>query len=361
MNDRSIIASLAAALTLAACSTLGNRSSVGIFGAPPVAAVTRQSTGKAATLLIANAFNVTIYNGQTGSFKKKIDNGEPDLRSLFVTSKGEVIVGRPQGSLVTIYGVPRMRELQKIAVPHPLDMASDADGNLFVLSERKGKRVEVFAPGSSLPYHPTPVRTISSGVNSAETIAVDTVGDLYVPNCGDNRGKNVTVYAPGSSTPTQTITQGILGPCTIALDAANNIYVGNEGPSTANEHGSVTVYAAGTTTLTNTITSGIEYPQSLAFNVSGDLYVGNYGLTNQNVGDVTAYAPKHFSLIRRITSGIHNPYGIVLDGAGTLFVANDYFNSSYNGAVTVYSPSSDTPTQTITENVRVPSSVSILR
>ncbi|HXM02487.1 MAG TPA: hypothetical protein VN939_07790 [Chthoniobacterales bacterium] len=64
-------------------------------------------------------------------------------------------------------------------------MATDANGNLFILSAFKGKRVEVVAPGLSLPYKSKPVRTITSGVNNAVHITVDTAGNLYVPNFRD--------------------------------------------------------------------------------------------------------------------------------------------------------------------------------
>jgi sugar lactone lactonase YvrE len=361
VNYRSIIAALAAGILLAACSTPRNESENGILGLEPAGAMRSQSKGKDATLFVANAYNVTIYDAETGAFRKRINNGEPDLRSLFVTSKGEVIVGKPQASLVVIYGGADMRMLQKIKIPRPLAMATDTDGNLFVLSVHKGKSVEVFAPASSLPYNPIPVRSISSGINNAQSITVDTAGNLYVPNWGGFRGKIVSVYAPGSSTPTRTITQGVLGPWAVALDAANNVYVSNTGSVTGSgENGFVTVYDADTTKLTKTITTGIFNPHNLVFDGSGDLYVANEGGgEGGGDGDVTAYAPKSFSLIRTIKDGIRYP-SIALDNKGNLFVANDYNGSSDISTVTVYSPGSDTPTQTITQDVLSPSGVSIL-
>jgi sugar lactone lactonase YvrE len=311
-----------------------------------------QSKGKAARLFVANDGYVGIYNAATGVREKAICKGGPVFRTLFVTRTGMAIVGRPERSGVTIYGGTKMAQLQKINIPHPLALATDAKGNLFVLSAFKGKRVEVFAPGSSRPYKPTPIRTISSGVNNALNITVDAAGTLYVPNWGEARGKNVTIYAPDSSTPTRTITQGIGGPYAVALDAASNVYVSNEGTGLG-ETASVTVYAAGTTTLTNTITSGIAGPENLAFDGSGNLYVTNGSSTNDH-GYVTVYAPKSLDLIRTIASGIDAPGRIALDSAGNLYVPN-YLGST----VTVYSPDSNMPTHTFTRNVSYPRDVSI--
>ncbi len=352
MNHRSIIAALIAGILLAGCSIPGNGLGAGVLGAGSPRSATEQSRGKSATLFVANGADVAIYDAQTGAYKKAICKGGSTVRSLFTTSNGYAIVGRPQSAVVSIYGGPRKRELQKIRIPHPIAMATDADGDLFILSVHKGKRVEVFAPGSSLPYDPTPVRTISSGVGNALNITVDTAGNLYVPNWGVNRGKNVTIYAPGSSTPTRTISQGISGPYAVALDPANNVYVSNDGSGTG-EHGSVTVYAAGTTTLLSTITLGIAFPHSLAFDGSGNLYVANLGVPDYGGEGVTAYAPKTFNLIRTITSGIDSPGGIAFDNTGDLFVPNFY------AAVTVYSPNSDMLTQTIAQNVLYPTSVSV--
>jgi hypothetical protein len=151
VNYRSIIAALASGIMVAACSSTGVTSGGGVPSAFSTESMAAQSKGKAARLFVANDGYVGIYNAATGVREKAICKGGPVFRTLFVTRTGMAIVGRPERSGVTIYGGPKMAQLQKINIPHPLALATDAKGNLFVLSAFKGKRVEVFAPGSSRP------------------------------------------------------------------------------------------------------------------------------------------------------------------------------------------------------------------
>lgn len=301
-------------------------------------------------LLVVNDRNVTIYAAKSGRYKREIGAGSHTGRALYVTSNGYALVANSRNSVLTVYGGSGLRSLQKLSVKHPFAMTVDSSGNLYVLSG--GTVVDVFAPGSSSPYNPTPSREIRNGIENATNIAVDAQNNLYVANFknGGQLGTSVPVYAPGSNNPSQTITDGISAPYSLALDAAGNLYVGNYGPP---ENNSITVYAAGTMTRTATITSGVSSPESLVFDRSGNLYVANDN-NDSPPYSVTAYAANGFALIRTISAGVDLPLGLAFDNADRLYVANFYGNS-----VSVYKPKNDTPLLTITQNLDYPGGVAL--
>jgi sugar lactone lactonase YvrE len=344
------VARFAIAALLVGCSAPGGAagisgSDVGFNSRPENV----HATSSSAKLLVANCYDATVYQIPGGNYQKRIGFAKTDRRSLLVTTNGYAVVGIPAGSYVKVYGGPKFKFLQKITVKSPFAMAQDPSGNLFVLSQ--GRSVYEYAPGSSLPYNPTPVRAITSSLKDAQNIAVDTEGNLYVANTGVRfKGTNVPVFAPGSTTPTRTITQGISGPYSIALDQSDNLYVGN---FLALPDGDVTVYKAGTSTPTTTITSGISQPSNLAFDGSGNLYVANENQA-QRPYTVTEYSAKHYALTRTISNGVDLPDGLAFDREDNLYVANFYDNS-----VTGYPSGTTQPMQTITQNVCYPSAVGI--
>jgi 6-phosphogluconolactonase (cycloisomerase 2 family) len=292
-------------------------------------------------LFVASSYNVGVYQASSGKYERKIGNGRFDGRALFVAANGDVLVSNYGKGVITVYGVPELKSLQKITGIKATLMTQDSSGNLYV---RDQNGIQVFAPGSSTPYNPQPVRTVKSGIKEASSIAVDSLGNLYVANF--RPGTDVVMYAPGAETPTQTITNGISYPYTLAIDASNNVYVGNRGPTPT-----VTVYAAGTLALTHTITDSVTGPSAMAFD-NDTLYVANYG--NECCSIVGVYAGKTLKLTRTIQTGLDIPDGLAVDKKHNVYVAN--FN---NNTVTVYGPKSDVPALTITQNVSYPTAVSL--
>jgi sugar lactone lactonase YvrE len=292
-------------------------------------------------LFVASGHSVGVYK-RNGELYTQLGEASIDERSLLVT-KGRILVGQPQGSLITVYALG-LKTLQTLQVKNPIAMVQDRNGNLYVLGLGV---VSVFAPGSSLPYGSAPFRTITSGVESATDIAVDDNGTLYVANFrnGSSPGTNVAVYAANHNKPTRTITDGIAYPYTLALDSSNNLYVGNGG------NDSVTVYAARKLMLTHTITDDMYQPYALAFD-GKTLYVASF--PSGCCPKVTAYKGNEFALVRTIEAGLDEPDGIAVDKKHDVYVAN--FGSS---SVGVYGPKSDVPEAIITKDVEYPTAVAV--
>jgi hypothetical protein len=90
------------------------------------------------------------------------------------------------------------------------------------------------------------VRTITSGLDSPQAMALDGSATLYVANAdGAPRGL-ISVYPPGASTPSYEIKQ-VYHPRALAVDGQNNLYVANVGyNSPVNDRRAVCVYAPNT-------------------------------------------------------------------------------------------------------------------
>lgn len=184
-----------------------------------------------------------------------------------------------------------------------LPLAVDLHGNVATFNCFKfGAEACVFAPGER-----TPSWKITNGVYPyyVYQLGFDPSGSLYVANYGTttpNDPGNVAVYAPSATSPTRVITDGVTWPISIAIDSVGTLYVYSNcgGPISGNHcgvnSGAVTVYNAGESTPSRTITDGVKgcdatvWPfrgSCLAVDNAGDIYIANSGI----YGNVVEYRP----------------------------------------------------------------------
>jgi sugar lactone lactonase YvrE len=149
-------------------------------------------------------------------------------------------------------------------------------------------------------------------LNYPRGLAVDSQGNLWVANSGDN---NVIVFNDKYKQETaDTVTQGISNPTGVAIDAQGNLWVANYGTSNGGATGSVSEYTAGKQNTAASIVNGIQGPNAIAVDGLGNVWVENDYL------NVTVYAPSYvygqpYSLVRTLTP-TYTMYGItVSDGA----------------------------------------------
>jgi uncharacterized protein (TIGR03437 family) len=141
-------------------------------------------------------------------------------------------------------------------------------------------------------------------LNTPYGIAVDTAGNLYIADLGNNR---IRMVSPAGTITTVSGTDKLQAPRNVALDAAGNLYIsefgGDGGPATAAQ---------------------LSFPAGLAFDSSGNLYIadssnnrvrkiaGGIITTVLGTGDPGAALPNQLNL----------PTGVAVDSAGNLDVAD---------------------------------------
>jgi sugar lactone lactonase YvrE len=185
---------------------------------------------------------------------------------------------------------------------------------------------------------PSPLATISDGVNVPFGTCIDSNGTLYVTNSPPSGPGWVSEYPVGKTTPSKIIRDGVNTPAFCAIDAEGNLWLANIGGP------NITEYLPGSEKPHAVITTGLAYPIGIAIDHFGNLYVGNgFGASQQNV---EVYAPGSKSPSRTITKGITSPCGLAVDSNGTLYVANEFQSD-----IAEYRSSQSVPFQTITRGI----------
>jgi serine/threonine protein kinase, bacterial len=204
-------------------------------------------------------------------------------------------------------------------VKNPECVAVDSAGNLYV-TDNGNNRVLKLAAGST-----TPVELPFTGLKDARGVAVDNAGNLYVSDTGNNR---VLKLAAGSATPVELPFTDLSYPEGVAVDTAGSIYV----PDGGNR---VVKLAAGSATPSELPFTGINNPRGVAVDTAGNVYVADLGsnrVLKLAAGSSTQSVPAF--------DGLLSPEGVAVDGAGTVYVTD-----SGNNRVVKLAAGSSTPTE----------------
>ncbi len=180
--------------------------------------------------------------------------------------------------------------------------------------------------------------------NSAQQVAVDALGRLYVLNSFSTTASAVAVYSPWGRQLRYTIS--VPGRAyNIALDGSRNLYVqylagGAGGPE------DISVYAPGSTTALRTIQLAGTAEEVVA--PSGTIYAAAYGSGNN--AQITVYPAGHAKPSYSFTIAGPNPYvwSLQTDQSSNFYVTNLSPN------ILEYAPGSTTPTRTLTTGSEIP-------
>jgi sugar lactone lactonase YvrE len=319
VNNRSVIAALAAGIILAGCSTPGNTTSMNYASLRP----TRGATSTSNSLYVSPGGGVVVYSGSPLKYVRTISKGIESPEGLASNSNGQLFVANFAANTVTVYNQDGSGPIRTLSrnLKLPTGIALSSKGDLYVHGKN---HVNIY-----LNSHQSKLKRINQ---RSTGIVIDSSDNVYIAG-----GGVVSVYPPGGTKPARTISQGLNFPTALAIDASGNLYVANIDSLPC---GSVTVYNAATGDLEDTITDGICEPVDFAFDSFGNLYVGNEQDTNSS--NVTVYAAGTHALLETITKGIDIPYGLSLDSSNNLYVSNYGANT-----ITVYAPNKTSPKQTV--------------
>lgn len=144
--------------------------------------------------------------------------------------------------------------------------------------------------------------TITTGLDTPERLFVDSKGNVYASNSGNN---TITAYKPGSTSPFLTISSGVDTPTGLTVDGAGTVYCANVANDT------ITVYPRGKTSASLTIDTPYS-PEYLATDKSDNLYA--------SVGQEVIEYPKGSTEGTNLNLAVSSPGGIEVDQKGNIIV-----------------------------------------
>jgi serine/threonine protein kinase, bacterial len=184
----------------------------------------------------------------------------------------------------------------------PTGVAVDTAGNVYV-ADMGNDQVLRFAPGA-----PTATPLPFTGLKNPRDVAVDTAGNTYVADTSNDR---VLRLAAGALAATPLPFAGLNDPRGVAVDAAGNVYVADR------DNNRVLRLAAGARAATPLPFAGLNDPRGVAVDTAGNVYVTDTG--NNRVLRLAAGAPAATPL--PFTS-LNDPQGVAVDTAGNVYVTD---------------------------------------
>ncbi|MEV6426347.1 serine/threonine-protein kinase PknD [Nocardia sp. NPDC051463] len=182
----------------------------------------------------------------------------------------------------------------------PTGVAVDTAGNIYV-TDIGNDRVVKLAAGETTPT-PLPF----TGLKNPQGVAIDTAGNIFVTDTSNNR---VVKLAAGETTPTPLPFTGLKDPRGVAVDTAGDVYVADR----SNDR--VVKLAAGASAPTPLPFTGLKDPQGVAVDTAGNVYVTELGTER-----VVKLAPGASAPTPLPFTGLKDPRGVAVDTAGDVYV-----------------------------------------
>ncbi len=167
-------------------------------------------------------------------------------------------------------------------------------------------------------------------LNTPYGIALDSAGNLYIADLGNNRVRQV---APDGTITTVNGTDKFLSPRNVAVDASGNLYVSEFGGHRVRRIGKdgtiKTIAGTGTAGFAGdggaAVDAQLAYPAGLAFDSAGNLYIADS--SNNRVREVLSSGTITTALGtgdpgETLPNQLNVPTGLAIDSAGNLDVAD---------------------------------------
>ncbi len=233
-------------------------------------------------------------------------------------------------------------------------LALDASGNMWESDCDSDHLVEYSPAARNGGGDATPMATITSPtLTSAEQMAFDSHGNLWVTNCGDNilEFTAAQLTAGGNQTPTVAISSSSIEdycPWGIAFDASGNAWVADDDNAQVVEYSVTQLASSGDKVPAKVISSSaLRFAAADVFDGNGNMWVANdegESVVEFTAAQVAAGGSVTPNAIVTLTGS--DPFGLAFDKHGSLWVSDDN-----NGAMISLTSSqlvTGTPTPSIT-------------
>jgi uncharacterized protein (TIGR03437 family) len=235
----------------------------------------------------------------------------------------------------------------------PVGVAVDSAGNLYIadkynqkIREVSGGVITTIAGNGNQGFSGEGVPATTASLNFPEAVAVDSAGNVYIADTGNNRIREVsggainTVAGNGAgglpSDGVAATSSPLNGPQGVAVDSAGNLYIADVFNNRVRKvFGGIITTVAGTGARGFSGDGGpatsalLDYPYGVAVDTAGDLFVidyFNHRIREVSRGTITTVAGSGDEGSGdggpATSASLNLPFGVAIDTGGNLYIAD---------------------------------------
>jgi len=281
--------------------------------------------------------------------------------NLYVADRWASLVEKiaPDGTLSIIagnasVGAPTPGPATDSALGSPNGVAVDSSGNVYIADDYNNEILKVspdgtlsILAGTGSDGPPTEGPASSSLLSSPHGVGVDSSGNVYVADSGNNRIEKISpdgtlsVFAGnsgwGAPSPGPATSSTFYSPMSVAVDSSGNVYVAdwfNAMIEKITPDGVLSIFAGNGTSSTPTVgpasDSSVGAPFGVAVDASGNVYVAdaaNYVIEKITAdGMLSVFAGTgswDYSIAGPAPSSpLRSPTGVAVDASGNVYIAD---------------------------------------
>ncbi|MGB7197257.1 MAG: Ig-like domain repeat protein [Acidobacteriaceae bacterium] len=245
-------------------------------------------------------------------------NGNVFVADQFNNAVKQIVAGTGGAAAGTVNAASTVRSLGS-GFNHPEGVAVDANGDVFVADLSNNAVKEMLAVAGSIPASPT-IRIVGGGFNQPSAVAVDGNGNVFVADTINNAVKQIVAGTGGaaagtvtSSSTVDTLGNGFSEPDGVAVDGNGDVFVADFGNDAVKEIVAVNGIVPASPVI-HSLGAGFSQPNGVTVDASGNVFVAEY-----NLNAVLEIGSANFATLPVGTTSIQQSLTFSFDSSGTLF------------------------------------------